>query len=342
MGRDFPQVGNTTPCPDHYDLKFGIRFPATTQKKCRQGIRGKFGQTTVAPIKAWRGSLAEPPRPLTAPRDKTSGSGFANHFIDARSKTAPICLPWCDPCLPCPRPQTMNPPLLRLVAVAFALLSGLLRAEVSNAYFLTALEQGQRQKIVVYGTSLTANAAWPAELQETLRASYGNKLRIINAAGGGKDSRWGLANLSNRVLAQRPDTVFIEFSINDALEQSKLSVHESMSNLREMISQIRTQRPHCDVIVMVMNPPTGTALGKRSRIEAYQKGYRQVASEASCRLISFSAVWREIITRQPDRWQSYAPDGIHPNEKACREVILPYLLRKIGYTSPSESATAAL
>lgn len=236
----------------------------------------------------------------------------------------------------------MNSFSLRLVAAAIAIFPALLRAEVSSAYFLTALENGQSQRVVVYGTSLTANAAWPAELQETLRACYGNKLRIINAAVGGKDSRWGLANLSSRVLAQRPDTVFIEFSINDALEQSKLSVSESMANLREMISIIRTRQPHCDVIVMVMNPPTGTALEKRSRIEAYQKGYRQVASETSCRLISFSAVWREIITREPDRWQSYAPDGIHPNEKACREVILPYLLRKIGFSSSLENATAAL
>lgn len=234
-------------------------------------------------------------------------------------------------------------PFTKLLAAAAILLGPVpLRAEVSNAYFLTALEQGQRQKIVVYGTSLTANAAWPAELQDTLRASYGNKLRVINAAGGGKDSRWGLANLSSRVLDQRPDTVFIEFSINDALDQSQLSVSESMANLREMISLIRAGRPYCDVIVMVMNPPTGTALAKRSRIEDYQKGYRQVASETSCRLISFSAVWREIITRQPGLWQSYAPDGIHPNEKACREVVLPYLLRKIGFAPPPDSATAAL
>lgn len=236
----------------------------------------------------------------------------------------------------------MNSFPIRLAAAAIALIPGFIRAEGANAYFLTALENGQRQKIVVYGTSLTANAAWPAKLQDTLRASYGSKLRIINAASGGKDSRWGLANLSSRVLDQRPDTVFIEFSINDALEQSKLSTSESMGNLREMISLIRNERPYCDVIVMVMNPPTGTALAKRSRIEDYQKGYRQVASEMSCRLISFSAVWRNIITRQPELWQTYAPDGIHPNEKACREVILPYMLRKIGFTPPSDSATAAL
>ncbi len=230
----------------------------------------------------------------------------------------------------------------RLAAAAITLLPSLLQAEVTSAYFLTALEQGRSQRIVVYGTSLTANAAWPAELQDTLRASYSGKLRIINAAGGGKDSRWGLANLSSRVLDQRPDTVFIEFSINDALEPSNLSVSESMANLREMISLIRTGRPYCDVIVMVMNPPTGTALEKRSRIEDYQRGYRRVASETSCRLISFTAVWRDIIAREPERWQTYAPDGIHPNEKACREVILPYLLRKIGFSPPAESATAAL
>ncbi|MES2658231.1 MAG: SGNH/GDSL hydrolase family protein [Verrucomicrobiota bacterium] len=229
-----------------------------------------------------------------------------------------------------------------LAAAAIALLPGLLRAEVSEAYFLTALAQGQRQKIVVYGTSLTANAAWPAELQSTLRASYGNKLRIINAAGGGKDSRWGLANLSSRVLVHRPDAVFIEFSINDALEDSKLGVGESMANLREMITGIRHELPYCDVIVMVMNPPTGPAFAKRSRIEDYQKGYRRVAEETSCRLISFSAVWRDIMTHHPDRWRSYAPDGLHPNKKAGDEVILPYLLRKIGFSPASESATAAL
>lgn len=47
------------------------------QKKCCQGIRSKSGQTTVAPIKAWRGSLAEPPRPLTAAAGKPGKTVFA-------------------------------------------------------------------------------------------------------------------------------------------------------------------------------------------------------------------------------------------------------------------------
>ncbi len=47
------------------------------EKKCCQGIRGKPGQTTVAPIKAWRGSPAGPPRPLTAGREKPGIRVFA-------------------------------------------------------------------------------------------------------------------------------------------------------------------------------------------------------------------------------------------------------------------------
>ena len=59
-------------------------------KKYCQGIRGKSGQTTVAPIKAWRGSLAEPPRPLTARRDKTSPARRAMHLLKASALFHPL------------------------------------------------------------------------------------------------------------------------------------------------------------------------------------------------------------------------------------------------------------
>lgn len=231
----------------------------------------------------------------------------------------------------------MLPRFRFLLLMAPLLAPGWLRADVSKAYFLTALEAGKSQRIVVYGTSLTANSAWPADLQEALRETYQGRARIINAAGGGKDSRWGLANLSNRVLRQRPDTVFIEFAINDALEESHLGVRESMANLTAMITRVRQNLPDCDLVVMIMNPPTGSALGKRPNIAEYQNGYRIVAKKLSCRLINFSPLWKEIIHRHPNRWKSYAPDGIHPNKQAAREVILPYLLEKLG-----QEPTAAL
>ena len=226
--------------------------------------------------------------------------------------------------------------------LALALAPGLLRAGGSDANFITELAVGHRQKIVVYGTSLTANAAWPAELQDTLRAAYGRKLKVVNAARGGMDSRWGLANFETHVIREEPDSVFIEFAINDALEQSKLSVDESMWNLEQMVGMVRHERPACEVILLVMNPPTGSPLAQRSRIKEYENGYRRVARRSSCRIIDFSTVWRPLISRQPDRWEAYAPDGLHPNDRACREVILPRLLKEIGFPQLTDNPTAGL
>jgi acyl-CoA thioesterase I len=228
-----------------------------------------------------------------------------------------------------------------LFAILLVLLSGRAMASGESPYFIRELERGRWQKIVAYGTSLTAAAAWPTGLQTQLHGRFGWRARVVNAAGSGMDSRWGLANLSRRVLKQKPDVVFIEFTINDALAQSKLSVTESKANLTEMIQQIRTARPHCEVIVMIMNPPTGQALEKRTQIRRYESGYREVASEQSCRLIDFSPEWRRIIAHQPSRWRRYAADGLHPTPQACDEVVLPKLLRKIGFTPGTASERKA-
>lgn len=56
------------------DLPTGGTALRKGAKKVPPGNRGKHGQTTVAPIKAWRGSLAKPPRPLTARENKRSPS----------------------------------------------------------------------------------------------------------------------------------------------------------------------------------------------------------------------------------------------------------------------------
>ena len=225
-------------------------------------------------------------------------------------------------------------PPLCIILLAVLIPSGL-RAGGSEANFITELGEGRRQKIVVYGTSLTANSAWPAQLQSTLREAYGRKLDVVNAARGGADSRWGLANVTRRVVREKPDSVLIEFAINDALESSKLSVSESIRNLEGMIEIIRRERPACEVILMIMNPPVGDALAQRPHIADYEKAYRRAAREIPCRLIDFSGVWRPIISKQSGRWIALAPDGLHPNGKACREVILPGLLKGIGFPQPS-------
>jgi len=207
-----------------------------------------------------------------------------------------------------------------------------LPATAKPAQFITALEQNQKQTIVLYGTSLTANSAWPAALTSTLKKKYGGRVKIINAAKGGMDSRWGLTNVSNRVIRKQPDAVFIEFTINDALQASLLSVRESRWNLKTMIGMIHAERPGCEIILMIMNPPTGTPLLQRPHYPDYAAAYRQVARKNEWQLIDFTPTWQQIIKRTPTLWNAYAPDGLHPNPQAAREVILPKLLKEIGFS----------
>ncbi len=203
-------------------------------------------------------------------------------------------------------------------------------AAQTPARFLDQLEHHHPQTIVVYGTSLTANAVWPSGLQKILRHHYGTTVRLTNAALGGKDSRWGLTNLNERVIREQPDAVFIEFAINDALESSKMSVTESTDHLKSMIQKLHLAKPSCEIILMVMNPPTGAALEKRRQFTAYRNAYQTVAREMKCRLIDFYPLWKSLMDEQPERWKNYAPDGLHPNDCASREVILPALLQGLG------------
>ncbi|MCX8497711.1 MAG: SGNH/GDSL hydrolase family protein [Akkermansiaceae bacterium] len=229
-------------------------------------------------------------------------------------------------------PRTFSMLIRRLGSgvLIFSYLNTLVSAASPPAKFLDQLEHGHPQIIVVYGTSLTANAAWPSGLQKILRHHYGTKVRMVNAALGGKDSRWGLAHLNERVIREQPNAVFIEFTINDALEASMLSVTESTHHLKSMIQQVRLAEPNCEIILMVMNPPTAAELEKRRNFTSYRKAYQTVARDLKCRLIDFYPLWKSLMDEQPERWQNYAPDGLHPNNLASREVILPALLEGLG------------
>jgi acyl-CoA thioesterase-1 len=229
------------------------------------------------------------------------------------------------PAMPMTRFRTL-PVLLALALSSLPSRGG----ETPRIRFIDALVEGHKQKIVVYGTSLTANSEWPSLLKERLSEDFGKKAQITNAALGGMDSRWGLANVRKRVVAEAPDAVFIEFAVNDALASSKLSTAEARWDLEQMIGAIQSARPACQVILMVMNPPTGKPLEERRDYRKYEQVYRQVAQELSCPLIDFSGRWKSIIARQPERWRDYAPDGLHPNRQAAADVIMPMMLKQFG------------
>jgi lysophospholipase L1-like esterase len=201
---------------------------------------------------------------------------------------------------------------------------------------------GKSQKLVVYGTSLTYNSA--LLLREALQARFGNLITVVNSGQSGRASRTGLALLDEKVIAQQPDAILIEFAVNDshtyfhepdALDAG-IDQAESERNLETIIQRIQAALPECEIIIQTMNPAWDPADNdrkpgtNRAELEEFYEGYRRVAAQHGLRLIDNHVIWREVQEEDPDRFALYVPDGVHPTPAAIREVQVPSVLRGLG------------
>src|SRR4051812_28049069 len=98
------------------------------------------------------------------------------------------------------------------------------------AQLIKNLEAGKKQHLITYGTSLTHGGAWVPQIKAILSKKYGDKITVTNGAQSGMWSKWGLEHLEERVLSKDPDTIFIEWAINDAFLKYETSVEQARKN----------------------------------------------------------------------------------------------------------------
>lgn len=231
---------------------------------------------------------------------------------------------------------------MKLGVVIAAVLSGvsILRADLPPseaasvpAGFVGKLQAGQSQTVVYYGTSLTAAGAWTRLLTNRLKETYPGQVVAHNSGGPGMHSGWGLQNLEERVIALKPDVVFIEFSMNDAVARFNLRPEQGKANLNKMIDRIQAALPDCEIILQIMNPvidkPQGDS-GWRPTLKACQQNYREVATERGLLLIDHMPAWNRVLENDEPRFRGYIPDGVHPAEDGWREIVMPEVLRRLG------------
>lgn len=213
-----------------------------------------------------------------------------------------------------------------LIAVLFALPC------MVNAQLIRNLRLGAKQTLVIYGTSLSAYSggpAWVNEVAARLNHQFNGNLTVINAAKSAMWSTWGVQHLEDSVIKKKPDAVMIEFSMNDAFLEYQTSPDLARLNLNYMIDRIKLYNPDCQVILQIMNIPINQHAAQRPNLETYFKVYRQVARKRDLLLIDHSFYWRKLLAKGKDVYLKYVPDGIHPDEKSGRELIAPYIIKKL-------------
>jgi lysophospholipase L1-like esterase len=189
---------------------------------------------------------------------------------------------------------------------------------------------GTPQHIVTYGCSLTAGGAWVEQLRQILARRFPELVTVTNSGLGAMWSRWGIENLEERVIGCRPDAVFIEFSMNDAYLPYATSLEEARQNLAGMLDRIEQACPTCQVILMVMNPPTGEHLEIRPRIQEYNDIYRETARQRGLLLVDHYPRWERLLREARDTFYAHVPDGIHPVEVGCERIITPAIVSALG------------
>lgn len=228
---------------------------------------------------------------------------------------------------------------LVLVAAVLAVLPALsadsaaVESAPAPAGFIEKLRAGREQTIVYYGTSLTAGGSWTRFLTDELKAKFPGQIAAHNKGGPGMHSGWGVRSVDERVIAYKPDVVFIEFSVNDAVARFKLSPEKAKENLDQMIDRIRAARPECEIILQVMNPiidkPESDS-GWRPNLNVYQDNYREVAAARGLLLVDHMPAWMRLLETDEKKFREYVPDGVHPKDTGYQYVVMPELRKKLG------------
>lgn len=190
------------------------------------------------------------------------------------------------------------------------------------------LRAGKAQTVVLYGTSLTHGGEWAVATKTWFAERFADKATVINSAGPGQNSQWGVANLNERVLAHQPDLVLMEFSYNDAHEKFKLTVEQAAKNLDAMVRSIRSKRPSCDIVLQVMNANwDGTSdkrpMSSRPQLTAFNDNYRAFAKANHLPLLDHFPAWQALKDKDPERFHAFVPDGTHPTKAGSLAVTWP-------------------
>jgi acyl-CoA thioesterase I len=203
----------------------------------------------------------------------------------------------------------------------------------TKSRFIQKLGAGLQQKVVFYGTSLTASGSWPTQLRLIADSAWPGQGTFYNRGSSGMASNWGITNLQTQVLSLVPDAVFIEFSVNDAVARLDISLPEARANLEAMIDGIQAVNPKCEIILQVMNPVIGRPEGDegwRPNLAHYQQIYRDVAAERGLTLIDHHAAWQALLDQDENEFYANVPDGLHPSIQGEANYLIPALLERTG------------
>jgi lysophospholipase L1-like esterase len=187
-------------------------------------------------------------------------------------------------------------------------------------------------RVVTFGTSLTNQNEWQKDLSLELSRYLSKDVRVYKVALGGKNSRWGLENLS-RVVEFRPQIILIEFVINDSDIRHRLLLKESRDNHVAIINRLKAELPNVKIYLMTMSPALGLRRWLlRPFMPRYNAQYQEICNMLGIEFIDIAPLWHQPSVDL----RAAIPDGLHPTREAVLQITVPAIAKAISKSGGSQ------
>lgn len=191
------------------------------------------------------------------------------------------------------------------------------------------------------GDSITHGAAhthgargYTEHWQEIIKWEYGKRAGersndiIVNSGVSGETATGFLTQMPWRLEQFKPQVVFINFGVNDAMKIRDLTKFKN--DLGEIVKNVRKKKA-----IPVLQVPTPTYDGLATR-PAFAQAVRDVADKKKVLLVDHAAYWKEI-SGSDEAKREWMNNNLHPNGEGHR-VMVKVLATELGIT-PANSET---
>lgn len=140
------------------------------------------------------------------------------------------------------------------------------------------LARGESVTIAYYGGSITAGPGWRNFTLDWFAKQYPKaKITELNASLGGSGSLVGVFRADKDLVAQKPDAVFIEFSLNDVADVRDRPA-EVAGALEGIIRKLRASKPDTDICLAYTLHSAGVDLLNQGKFSASVSLHETIAA----------------------------------------------------------------
>lgn len=188
----------------------------------------------------------------------------------------------------------------------------MLKADYKKTYGIDSLNSTEADITVGFiGGSITQGGHYTKPFTKLWQNDRTGNINVINAGVGGTGSNFGAMRLYDDLLSQKPDIVFVEFTLNDLDNTIKPSAG---LNVESIIRQCKAAE-HEPVLVFIHIPDrrmTGSAYTIQQNIDTYDN----VLSHYGLKAINAHQLVLDAISNSTnDSWDNYIPENnVHPTE----------------------------